>query len=191
MPKLEDYLIKALGVRPEITNELLTLGHEFQLKPGQRLLQKGDVSKRVYFIETGIVREYEDIIAPQDKDNETTTWILGSGEWIYNVESYHVGEPSEVYIQSLDHSTGLYFERDDLENLVESSHEWALIQNRIYKRYFVRQERRNRLHRTKDGKRRVELFNRQYPDLHGKVKHKHIASYLNLTESQFSRLRSS
>lgn len=80
--------------------------------------------------------------------------------------------------------------RDDLNKLVEESHEWFLIQNNIYRRYFVRQERRNKLHRTKDGQRRLTLFNRQHPELDGRVKLKYVASYLNLTASQVSRIRS-
>ncbi len=73
-------------MRPEIVDELLSLGHPFFMKEGSRLLQKGEVSKRVYYIDSGIVREYEESMDNTEKDTEDTTWILGSGEWIYNVE---------------------------------------------------------------------------------------------------------
>ena len=187
--KIKDYLFKRLHVRPEIVDELLSLGHPFFMKEGQRLLQKGEVSNRVYFIERGIVREYEGLIGNPKKDDEDTTWILGAGEWIYNVESYQTGEPSEVYIQALTTTSGMYFDRNDLDGLVQKSHEWSLIQNKIYRRYFVRQERRNKLHRTKDGQERLDLFYEQHPELNGQVKLKYIASYLNMTQSQLSRIR--
>lgn len=187
--KIREFILKKLNVRPEIVDELLSLGHPFFMKEGQRLLQKGEVSKRVYFIESGIVREYEDLIDNPKKDDEDTTWILGAGEWIYNVESYQTGKPSEVYIQALNTTSGMYFNRKDLDELVQKSHEWSLIQNKIYRHYFVRQERRNKLHRTKDGQDRLNLFSRQHPELDGKVKLKYVASYLNITQSQLSRLR--
>lgn len=187
--KLKDYFTKKLAVRPEIIDDFLQLGNEFSLQARHRLLQKGEVSQRVYFIESGILREYEHSLGDSDEGEEDTTWILGAGEWIYNVESYQTGVPSELYIQAVEATTGIYFERSSLDSLVQNSLEWSLIQNKIYRNYFVRQERRNKLHRTKDGQDRLNLFYRQHPELHGRVKLKYIASYLNMTQSQLSRLR--
>jgi hypothetical protein len=133
--------------------------------------------------------QYEDLLNDTENDIKDTNWILGAGEWIYNVESYQTGEPSEVYIQALENTTGIYFKRKDLDELVHKSHEWSLNQNKIYRHHFIRQEKRNKLHRTKNGQHRLSLFNKQHPELQGRVKLKYIASYLNMTQSQLSRLR--
>lgn len=185
--KLEDYLANQLQIEPALVKDLVAIGNTFSMNPKERLLQKGFKSSRVYFIEQGVVREYEDIQC-NNKIKEKTTWIVAEGQWVYNIESHQTGQPSAYHLQALEPTTGYFFHRRDLDKLIES-YEWLFIQNQIYLSYVVRERRINRLLRVNDGYARLQLFEQMYPELRGRVELQHIASYLNMTPTQLSRLR--
>lgn len=185
--KLEDYLIDQLQVKPTLVKDLVAIGKAFSMKPKETLLQKGYKSNRIYFLEQGVVREYEDV-EHNNKIKENTTWIVAEGQWVYNIESHQTGTPSAYNLQALEPTTGYFFHRRDLDELVKD-YEWLSIQNRIYLSYVVRERRLNRLLQVKEGYARLQLFEQMYPELRGRVELQHIASYLNMTPTQLSRLR--
>ncbi len=185
--ELEAYLVNQLQIEPSLVKDLVAIGNKFTIKPKETLLQKGFKSNRVYFIEQGVVREYEDMPS-NNKIKEKTTWIVAEGQWVYNIESHQTNQPSAYHLQALEATTGYFFHRRDLDKLIES-YEWLFIQNQIYLSYVVRERRLNRLLRVNDGYARLQLFEQMYPELRGRVELQHIASYLNMTPTQLSRLR--
>jgi hypothetical protein len=61
----------------------------------------------------------------------------------------------------------------------------------IYERYLLQLENRNAFHRIKNAEQRLEVFEKTQPGLSNRVKGKLMASYLNVSPQQLSRIRSS
>jgi hypothetical protein len=61
---------------------------------------------------------------------------------------------------------------------------------KIYEKYLLQLEHRNAFHRIKSAKKRIEVFEKMQPNIQNRVKGKILASYLNMSPEQLSRIRS-
>ena len=115
---------------------------------------------------------------------------MSDSEWIYQIESYELGIPSKTNIQVLEKAKLFFIKKELLEHLVAQHHELALIALKIYRKYLLQLETRNRLHQLRKVEDRLALFNRLQPTMHERVPQKIIASFLNTTPSNLSKVRS-
>ena len=184
MGLLSDYLKSHFNLNKEQVTAFLKLGKPFSVEKGHYLLKPRQTSNRAFFIETGIVREFERL-----PNKEKTTWILGEDNFLYNMPSYYTQDPADCYLQALADATGYYFLQTDLEHLVEESHLWALVRVKIYREYILRLIYRNELHRISKVEDKLAFFEKNQPDIQNKIKQEHIASYINTSMSQLSRVR--
>ena len=61
--------------------------------------------------------------------------------------------------------------------------------NKIYERYLLQLENRNKFHRIKSATKRLDYFEKNQKNLINKLQMKYIASYLNISPSELSRIR--
>jgi len=156
------------------------------------LLQKGEISDKIFFIESGILREFSfpDADAGADADEKVQThWILGENEWIYQVESYILEKPSSCYIQALTKLSGFYLSKKNLQVLVLEIPSLSMVMLNIYEKYLLQLEYRNSFHRIKNAEKRLEVFEKTQPNLQNRIAGKVLASYVNISPEQLSRLR--
>ncbi len=188
---LQDYL-KKINLSDELIKALVKIARKFTAKPEQRLLSPGQICDRLFFIEEGIFREYEDLSAQTETETETekTTWLLGEGNWLYSVESYITAKPAEYYLQALTKAKGYYFYKHELETLLTQNPSLGYTAYKLSEVYILKLEARNKLHRVKTLPERLQYLENTQPELNGKVKGKILASYLNVKPQQLSKLRS-
>ena len=163
----------------------------FSFEANALLLQKGEISDKIFFIESGILREFSFPDEDPDADEKVQThWILGENEWIYQVESYILEKPSSCYIQALTKLNGFYLSKKNLQVLVLEIPSLSIVILNIYEKYLLQLEYRNSFHRIKNAEKRLEVFEKIHPNLLNCVAGKILASYLNISPEQLSRIRS-
>ncbi len=156
------------------------------------MLHEGEISDKIFFITEGILREFSYIESESESESESTLthWILGEGEWVYQVKSYVTEQPSACYLQALTPLTALFIRKETVKALLETIPNLAFVIITIYERYLLQLENRNAFHRIKNAEQRLEVFEKTQPGLSNRVTGKLLASYLNVSPQQLSRIRS-
>ncbi|MFB0947343.1 MAG: hypothetical protein QMB24_14555 [Spirosomataceae bacterium] len=181
---LKQYLRTRFDLPESEINNFLSIGKEFQAEENHYILKPEHISNRIFFVEEGIIREFE-----KTSDSEKTTWILGENNWLYNMPSYYKNDTAKCYLQALINTKGYYFLKSDIEQLVQESHLWAITQTKVYQQYLLQMIYRNELHRLKNAAEKLVFFEKHQPNVQNRIKLKHVASYLNITQVQLSRVR--
>ncbi len=94
-------VLASFGVlTPEEINTILLLFKPKTYEKGKILLDIGEINDNLFFIETGITREFSYI--DQDQDSSITHWIMAEGNFQYIVNSFLDETPSEVGIEVIE-----------------------------------------------------------------------------------------
>jgi CRP-like cAMP-binding protein len=155
------------------------------------LLKKGEISNKLFFIESGIIAEYSEIESDSDFESNIiqTHWILGENEWIFQVRSFLKNEPSDCTIKALEKVKAFYISKKDYYEAQNVLPQVMGLINEIYERYLIQLETRNQFHRIKSAAKRLEYFEKSQKNICNKVQMKYLASYLNISPSELSRIR--
>lgn len=159
------------------------------------LLKKGEISNKLFFIESGIIAEYSEIESESDPESDSesnriqTHWILGENEWVFQVRSFLKNEPSDCTIKALEKVKAFYISKKDYYEAQNVLPQVMGFINKIYARYLIQLENRNQFHRIKSATKRLEYFEKNQKNLCNKVQMKYLASYLNISPSELSRIR--
>lgn len=154
------------------------------LQDGQVLLCEGHVSDKIYFIETGILREFYKV-----SDTEVTTWLLDAGNWACNIESYVTQQPSKRSIEAVGKTEVVYIHKSSISDLINDIPALRDFLMLMYESYLLKVDQLNTLFRIRNAEERFLLFEANNQRLVGRVKQKHLASFLGITPSQLSRIR--
>jgi CRP-like cAMP-binding protein len=183
--KITEFFTQRFQLTTDDIAQIMQLAVPFSYKENEYILKPGTVCDRVFYTETGIIREFQELLT----ETERTKWIMGEGSWLYSVESFLTDTPSRFYIQALCPTKGYYFLKADIEKLIAVSDDFRTIEILLYKEYLLKMEYRNQLHCTKEAKGRLAFFEKQQPELINRIKQKHVASYLNIEPTSLSRIR--
>jgi CRP-like cAMP-binding protein len=114
-----ELLFQKFDEKIELTEEEKKLSRSFfvpkKLRKRQYLLQEGDVSKYIAFIEKGLLRSY----TVDDKGNEHITQFAFEGWWISDQYSFLTGEPSEYNIEAMEDCELLLLTKQTEEEMLE------------------------------------------------------------------------
>jgi CRP/FNR family transcriptional regulator, anaerobic regulatory protein len=175
--------------------QIVSLFKPIVFEKHEYLLRKGDVSQKIFFIESGVVAEikYADGNADIDEDIEAermiVNWMAGENEWIYQVKSFHNNEPSECAIKALEKVKAFYVFKEDFLDARQNSLEISDFVFKLYDLYLVKLEKRNSFLRLRSASQRLEYFEKDLRQLCNSLPQKYIASYLNISPSELSRIR--
>jgi CRP-like cAMP-binding protein len=175
--------------------QIISLFKPVVFEKHEYLLKKDDISQKIFFIESGVVAEikYADGNADIDEDIEAermiVNWMAGENEWIYQVKSFHNNEPSECAIKALEKVKAFYILKNDFLDARQNSLEISDFVFKLYDLYLVKLEKRNNFLRLKSASQRLEYFEKDQRHLCNTLPLKYIASYLNISPSELSRIR--
>lgn len=144
---------------------------------GHILLQPGDISDKIWFVEDGLVREF---FTP-DKGRELTAQIVTADTFIYSPLSYLNEEPSRTVIEVIEKCRVIPITRSE----VTQHFLRAVLEQTV-----IRAEKRFEILRLKRPTQRLEAFERLYPELCNRIPLYYVASLLNITPQTLSRIRS-
>ena len=151
-----------------------------------QLIKEGIYCKYAYFIEKGILRAYWVV-----DGEEYTTSFGAEGCIVFSMDEIVLQQKkAKEYVETLEEVEAYRINISDLKNLMETNLElcnWGRI---IHQNEYRRLHRSHKERLSLPAKERYEEFQKQFPEICKKVNLKYIASYLGITLSTLSRLRS-
>lgn len=148
------------------------------------LLQEGQVSKAMFFIEKGCLRTWIN-----NNGKEITTQFFFEGNSVSSIESFRTNQPSLYSIESLEPCILQTISQKDFQEAIENSPELKkAFEERLFKRLFQAQQLFYSYLKNNPQQRYEELLV-QHPHIVQRVPQHYIASYLGITSVSLSRIR--
>ncbi|MEM1219918.1 MAG: Crp/Fnr family transcriptional regulator [Bacteroidota bacterium] len=146
---------------------------ERHIKKGQLLVNKGDVSNKVFLVQEGLLRSY----SIDDKGKEHIFMFAPKG-WVI-ADYNHFDAPSQLFIDAIEDSVVVQVDKQsaiehDVPKLIRRI---QVLQNRVI------------MLMSATAIERYEHFVETYPDIVQRVPQKMIASYLGITPEALSTVK--
>jgi len=151
---------------------------------GHQLLQPGQVARRVYFLESGLVRGYA-----LHAGREVSSWFMREGDFVISIVSFLTQAPSTEYLELLEPSVVHSLSHAQLHTLYAEFPEFNFFGRVLTERYYVRSEQRAHQLRVLPAAERYTQLLAEFPAVRQRVALKHIASHLGVAPETLSRLR--
>lgn len=148
------------------------------------LLQQGQISKTMFFIEKGCLRTWIN-----NDGKEITTQFFFEGDSVSSIESFRTNQPSFYNIESLESCILQTVSQSDFQFLIENTPGFKKeMEEHLFRRLFQSQQFLYSLLKNNPQKRYEELL-KQHPHIVQRVPQHYIASYLGITSVSLSRIR--
>lgn len=182
---LQEFLQKLTGLPAEDTAPLFSTTHTVHLANNQVYIPIGDKSRKLAFIEKGVMRAY----AVKENGDEATLYIRWEGQFIASHDTIINHVPSRFIYRALEDCTLLEIDYDTLDQIMREQPKFEPLRNFFLMRMlsetldmiesfvFLSPEERYQKLITD----RFNIVNR-VPD-------KHLASMLGVTPVSLSRIR--
>jgi CRP-like cAMP-binding protein len=151
-----------------------------------QLLEVGEVSRQLYFLESGLARVFY-----YHKGLDVTDYFAIQGQFIGGVESLFTGQPSQKAVQVLENSNVYTITMEALERMSSLHHDVERAGRKMMIFAFLEGQRRIESIRFHEAKERYRELDNKYPGLLNRAPLKFVASYLGITPVSLSRLRAS
>lgn len=148
------------------------------------LLTPGQVARRVYFLESGLVRGYA-----LHEGREVSSWFMREGDFVISIISFLTQTPSTEYLELLEVSVVHAIGHEQLQALYRDFPEFNLFGRVITERYYVLSEQCAHQLRVLPAAARYERLLAGFPAVLQRVALKHLASHLGVAAETLSRLR--
>jgi CRP-like cAMP-binding protein len=155
-----------------------------QTKKGEILQREGELSSLAYYVKKGLLRSY----TIDEKGKEHVFTFATEGWIIADIESQEFDQPAKLFIDCIEDSNVIAFDRSILSKLEVSRDQLNKNLNLLSRRVAVLQ-RRVLMLMSETAKNRYEFFLETYPELPNRVPQRMIASYLGITPEALSKIR--
>jgi CRP-like cAMP-binding protein len=170
-----------------MTNDWEKFGHLFEKQkiPAKTvLLEEGQVSRRMFFIEKGCLRTWAN-----NDGREITTQFFFEGDKVSSIESFRTNQPSLYSIESLEPCILQTISQHDFQKALENLPELKVeMQEHLFKRLLQSQKTFYSYLKNTPQQRYVELIE-EHPHIIKRIPQHYIASYLGITSVSLSRIR--
>lgn len=171
-------------ISPALENALEAILRYEPLHARHQLLTPGQVARRIYFVEKGLVRGYT-LHAGQ----EISSWFMCEGDFVISIVSFFTQQPSTEYLELLEPSALYSIDYAQLNELYRTFPKFNYVGRVLTERYYVQSEQRAYQLRTLSAKERYTRLVQDFPYLVQRVPLKYLASHLGMTPETLSRMR--
>jgi CRP-like cAMP-binding protein len=152
------------------------------------LLEEGEVSKRLFIIEKGIIRVWFN-----NNGKDLTTQFFFENQSVASIESFMKKLPSPVVIETIEPSVVWWISKNDLDKILEEIKEIPELRDRFINMLFERtfDYMKHFVSFIKDSptQRYLNLIEER-PQITQRVPQHYIASYLGISTVHLSRIKS-
>ena len=152
---------------------------------GEKVVESGDVSDAIYYVERGMVREF------YFKNNKSVTeYLAADGSIVMSIESLFREEPSKLVIEALEPTLVYALPKKRLEEVALHNVNIQILYRKILEESLIISQRRADLLRFESAKDRYLKLCKLNPKVIMKAPLVYVASYLQMTPETLSRVRS-
>ncbi len=163
---------------------LLNIATEKEVKKKQVLFYPGKASKKILFIKKGLLRGYRIM---EGKDH---THHFYFDDWFAtDFVSFLTEKPSQIYIETMEDTVYYEFQKTDLLDLYNQSHELERLGRIIAEDAYLKTVEKLANMQLLSLNEKYELLVKRNPSLIQRVPQKYIASYLGVLEQSLSRIK--
>ena len=156
-----------------------------KLRKKQYLLQEGDVSRYLAFVEKGILRSY----TIDDKGGDHIAEFAFEGWWIGDQFSFLSGEPSAFNIDALEDCELLLLTRQAEEQMLEKIPKMERFFRLLLQNHLIATQSRLVSSLSNSAEQKYTQLVAACPTIPQRVPQHMLASYLGITPETLSRLR--
>ncbi|MFT7898571.1 Crp/Fnr family transcriptional regulator [Tenacibaculum ascidiaceicola] len=156
-----------------------------ELKPNEIFTKEGEYSNDFFIVKTGIMRSY----LLNEKGTETTRAFFISGDISGANSAMMQKSPSEVNYQALTEVTGYKGDFNKLIELTLKYKEYSLFYIKALENAYLKAEELLLDISTLTSTERYIALKKKIPGIDKLITQRHIASYLNISPVQLSRIK--
>lgn len=149
-----------------------------------RLVEIGQVEEYLSFIVHGLIRKYF-----FRGNHEVITHLVKEGGIIASSVSFFSGTPSNYITETIEPTTVVSINRENLEILFAADEKWERMGRLIMADFLLEKEYWLLDNVSSSSREKFMRFISEKPDLLNRVPQKYLASYLNVKPETFSRLK--
>src|SRR5919199_5078916 len=158
MEKLIRLLENIIHVNDELLCFLSQKVTPLALKKGSLLLKAGQISDKIYFIDSGLVRGY---YIKDGKD--ITTGFMKESDFALSPINFFGGQEPFEYLELVEDCNFHVLSRDNLHYLYNSFCEFNIVGRILVEEYYVRSEIRTHFIRANTAEEKYKIFLNTYP----------------------------
>lgn len=173
-----------INISDNLINKFSTVVSEIKIKKGNTLIRIGEKSNYLFFIVSGILRNYY-----IDEDGNDITQLISQEGGICGGDSLISNQSSAICTEALENCVLLRCSVTDFRKIIENDSDgmklyvWLLESSLAYKIH------RENSFLVKSATERYIDFKRENPGIEKRISQKYIASYLGITPESLSRIR--
>lgn len=154
-------------------------------KKKEKIANLGEVPVKFFVLTSGVVRSY--ITDEKGKEFTRSLYvpIRATGAFSALIQE----KPAEIVYECLTDCTFLVGDFKEFKTLADTNVEVANLYNKVLELIFIRMEKRIFELSVLDAKDRYLKLKKHIPEIENLIPQYHIASYLNITPVQLSRIR--
>lgn len=184
---IEAFVSQYIDDTEEVVSIFLDLVEYVEYTPQEYLVKINEYTSDFYIIKEGIVRSF----LLTDKGKDTTTSLFLPGEISGAILSMVRNDPSDINYQALTNVKVYRANFHELKKCTLSSHKLATFYVKLLEKIYIMLEKIIFNISTLDATERYLQLREAIPNIDNIIAQKYIASYLNITPVQLSRIRKS
>ena len=179
------YIKSIVDIPKEQENKFCSLISIKQIKKGENFLNKGQSSRTIAFVKSGLFRYYY----IDNKGNEFTKGFFVEDSVLTSYSAILEKRSSYFTIQALENSEIEIIDYIKSQKLFVEHPCWNSFLVVQLQKALIMKEEREREFLLFDAEQRYRAFLQQFPNLEKRIKQNIIASYLRLAPESLSRIR--
>lgn len=183
---LEKFLKRKTDLDDTTLKEILSHFKIIRTKRNQLLLTSDEICEHYYFINKGCIR----LFTISKDGNENSRFFAFEENFATALPSFIDQKPAEEYLQTIQNSELLYISRTDFYHLVATLPQFAKLYTAILEDGFIIAQKRIYGFQGFNAQEKVEWIIKHQPQLLLNVSNKMVASYLGISASTLSRIKS-
>ncbi|NMH86209.1 Crp/Fnr family transcriptional regulator [Flavivirga algicola] len=184
--ELEAYIKSEVDIKQSELKKIITHFTPKNTVRNEMLCNIGQVCKHFYFIKKGCLRLYE----IDAKGNDITGYFALENSIISANTSFMLQKPSRDCLVSLEPSELLVISRDNFYKLINTIPQFATVYHKFIEFAFIHSQMRIYSFLGMEGIDKLKWVMEHEPKLLSRISSKAVASYLGMTNSTLSKLRS-
>ncbi len=174
------------SMSPELRDTLFSNTYLQKVNKKHILLNIDEIQKSLFFVVKGLVRSY--YLDSFGKD--MTSWLLFEGDLAISVYSFFSQKRSFEVLEAIEETSFLVLSHEKLMQLYQQFPEFNYIGRILTETYYIKAEEKANELRVFSATERYQHLIRKYPNIVARVPLGMISSYLGITQSTLSRIRS-